>query len=61
MKSIPIDRIIVYLRAYDEFYGNYPEHPYEGAAVGKWILERVLDDTIITEEEFLEWDVYDDN
>ena len=38
-KSITIDRLIDYCKAYDEIYDSYPESFYEGEAVLDFILE----------------------
>lgn len=52
MSEIAVSRIMHYIRAYDEYFKEYPEHPYEGYSVGKWILEYALEDGLITQDEF---------
>ncbi|MCK9458743.1 MAG: hypothetical protein M0R80_03825 [Proteobacteria bacterium] len=49
---IPLDRLMLYLWAYDERYEEYPEHTYEGEFVKNWILECALGDDLINKEEF---------
>jgi hypothetical protein len=49
---IPIDRLMLYLWAYDEHHEEYPEHSYEGEFVKNWILECALSDGLIEKEEF---------
>jgi hypothetical protein len=39
MLVISVERLVLYLRAYDERYGYYPESDYEGEAIENWLTE----------------------
>lgn len=57
IQMISIERIMQYLRAYDEYYEAYPEHPWEGEAVGKWMIECAFGDGLISEEEYKKYHI----
>lgn len=44
MLVISVERLLLYLRAYDEINRDYPESLYEGQAIENWLVECMTGD-----------------